>query len=904
MAERCEQCLAEGITLLPFRWGYRFKEKKLSVKGRILREGYIYILDNNGEWYGYVVSQGRYLKQFDVQNTEKTSDLPIVDYTCHKGDNCTILDSFIRIPNPNKDIETLWCAYSPVKWTKAVIERHENNINDAKARNMIEVSVSATQSKNKDSLNTSSQKAGNYNLWRYDPDGEGEKPVTKYLATEYLGYINPFTKQPYNPDKSNEKENLKIELSKIEESGNRVLSVYFNDAVGKMLDLNDFMIDVEAGFIDTYSVKESDNKQLKHKIEVAHLINNLERSIKEGAKTDAVNRYIHKKVSPRSTEYTNRVGAMGHIEEINYENYTDILKNTPLTPSERSEINSEANHKAEKAWEDYLKLYNKSEMDSFLNYGMGKTVEEDYNKTLKMLIDAHQDIYSGKDLIHQLHYNFDTADVASGVAYTENVFESIGVTVNYPECIERYADDISDGSLQQESSCLLRALVYNHQPLIDTIVAESEKKLPWHAMTQAAWSAAFNGGAAIYAANVVKRSVIAQNAISQLTSPVLKIINTQTGKPSVSEATFAIGFFLEKRITRIEFRGTRGQAVQYLSDLLDKQNTVASKQTINKFSVSIINQLKAEGKADFKSNINGHMLALLDLDKVPTALNNLEFVSPADISNWVGSWIFEKIVEPDVLDAGTRSTVISNQRVQDIHANSSKNYMNPLMNLTGTPNKQRAAVIAGNIFQAAACISLLHAAVTGSESTQSNELAKFIENSEGWTKLAAGLGFLVGGHLDNQASKLRMQLTNPDLPENSAKVKKVQLEEFGKWSKGINVGSGFIFAAFDFYHAYDELTKANRGMAGLYTVSAITGFGSVVLIGSEAMALGTALSWNAIGWALLAISIGVGILIAIVANNPLEEWVENSIWGNDAINKNDYKKDILEYENALKKMVG
>ncbi len=300
------------------------------------------------------------------------------------------------------------------------------------------------------------------------------------------------------------------------------------------------------------------------------------------------------------------------------------------------------------------------------------------------------------------------------------------------------------------------------------------------------------------------------------------------------------------------------------------------------------------------------MLALLDLDKVPTALNNLEFVNPADISNWVGSWIFEKIVEPDVLDAGTRSTVISNQRVQDIHANSSKNYTNPLTNLTGAPNKQKAAAIAGNIFQAAACISLLNAAVTGSGSTQSNEVARAIENSEGWAKLAGGLGFLVGGNLDNQANKLKIQLTNPDLPENSAKVKKVQLEKFSKWAKGVNVGSGAIFVAFDVCHAYDELGKGNRGMSGLFVISAVSGMGSVFFIGSTTTltAAGLSMSWNAIGWVLLAISIGVGILIAVVGNNPLEEWVENSIWGNDAINKDDYKKDILEYENALKSMAG
>lgn len=93
MATRCDQCLTEGITILPMRWGYRFKEKKLLGVGRLLREGYVYILDNNGEWYGYIVTQNRYLKQFNVNNLGKTPDLPLSDSTCFRGDNCTALNS-------------------------------------------------------------------------------------------------------------------------------------------------------------------------------------------------------------------------------------------------------------------------------------------------------------------------------------------------------------------------------------------------------------------------------------------------------------------------------------------------------------------------------------------------------------------------------------------------------------------------------------------------------------------------------------------------------------------------------------------------------------------------------------------------------------------------------------------
>lgn len=53
MAEKCEQCLAEGIAILPTRWGKVVDSPLLEEDSyplsmrRLLREGYIYVVDNN-----------------------------------------------------------------------------------------------------------------------------------------------------------------------------------------------------------------------------------------------------------------------------------------------------------------------------------------------------------------------------------------------------------------------------------------------------------------------------------------------------------------------------------------------------------------------------------------------------------------------------------------------------------------------------------------------------------------------------------------------------------------------------------------------------------------------------------------------------------------------------------------
>lgn len=405
MAEhnRCEQCLAEGITLLLTRWGCTF-EDNVEIYGRLLREGYIYIIDNNREWYGYVVTQNRYLKQFDVKNVEKTPGLPIVDYTCHRGDNCTALNSFIRIPNPNKDIDTLWVAYSPVKWTKAVIEKHQNNTDGAKTNNMIEVPVSATQSKSETSLGVDSQNAGKYELWKYDPEGDGKKEDFQHFPIEYLGYVNPFTKKPCDLDKSNEKDKLKIELSKIEDSGNRVLNVYFNDEIGKLIDLNEMMLNIE-DYYDSKLLKSmfiNSFDKLNQKQLVANTILDIEKQIKANApayvakqKSEA----LRKPYGSDATLLSSREDLIRGYYERNWENgFKDSIRYDEMLK--------------------WLSFYSSTQASN----------NEERKKQLAMIVERYNNMWFSEYLNDEMTYNFDDTDVESCASYTLIVQEFIGST--------------------------------------------------------------------------------------------------------------------------------------------------------------------------------------------------------------------------------------------------------------------------------------------------------------------------------------------------------------------------------------------------------------------------------------------------------------------------------------------
>ena len=594
-------------------------------------------------------------------------------------------------------------------------------------------------------------------------------------------------------------------------------------------------------------------------------------------------------MSDQERQYTNSCGAMGHITEVDYKKKEALRRELNLTLVGQQEVMSDAASKAEESWANYVELYKKSEMEDFLTSGMGKKIQDDNSRILKTLLNKHQDIYESEGYRQQMLYNFDTQDIASGVSYLENILESIGITVNYPECIKRYADDISNKTLKEDNNFILRALVYNYQPVINAILKEGEKNTPWAAVTQAAWSSIFNGGAAIYAFNIRRNSAASQAAVAQLSAPLMQVLKEQANKSAVSVVPYAIGFHIQKEITRIDFTGRRHQAISLLSGLLDKESTSATNSTVNRFAISIINQLKVEGNAHFEKGVNGHMLALVDMEKAANTLNTLELPSTPTSQG--------KQERINSINESAKSALVSTGQVYDINSEEFKRFVDPH---TKPSSPSANIAVFGSMFQIVACASLFYSAVDGSESTKSNGLVRLFENSEGWARLAGGLGFLMGGALDNHADRLKIELTNTALSGEQVKTKKAQLGTFKTYAKGLNLGSGAIFAMFDLYHAYDENMKGNETISRLYIVSAASGLGSVVWMGSTATlsALGMSMSWNYIGWALLAVSIGVGIIIGFVSNNALEEWIENSIWGVDSL-KLSYEADIQAFELAI-----
>lgn len=867
MAEhnRCEQCLAEGITLLLMRWGCTF-EDNVEIYGRLLREGYVYIIDNNREWYGYVVTQNRYLKQFDVKNVEKTPGLPIVDYTCHKGNNCTALNSFIRIPNPNKDIDTLWVAYSPVKWTKAVIEKHQNNTDGAKTNNMIEVPVSATQSKSETSLGVDSQNAGKYELWEYDPEGDGKKEDFQHFSIEYLGYVNPFTKKPYDLDKSNEKDKLKIELSKIEDSGNRVLNVYFNDEIGKLIDLNEFMIQAQLA----YRPSEIE----VHNYTVATLISTLRNNIDEKAKADA----------------------QRHIDRVN--EHTKLMQPMPRWEGDGP---SEAEQKAEEqrrqegasryferqrqsAWSSYSNLIRESEMNSWLaNFeAISKQRQDELYEVLLKLSSYYYVVFEGERLKNIMTNCFDKNDEASCVYYTLTVQQFLGSTATMPMLTELYDLHLSQKAASDDDNYLARALAFNQDQVLNHIegLPAITAGFTTSEIATNSWSGLlYTGSAAIFGRYdaIADQVGITIGLAEQLAVPFMN--NYRTGQTlsglMLSQKEYLFGYHHEKALIIVKGQGSYADARKALINGI--MHIAGDGSLPTKIRESVDQALKTSGEsARLNKTISQNFIYYIDKNQLRAGMNVYQNSSKV---------YSDKNTLRQVIDQSVNMT-------SGLYDQSYKDYKR----FADITNRRIELAVRthyfGAMLQTVACVFLVSAFFQAK--TQEDRL---VEGS----KAAAGLMVLLGGSLELRGNASKLLASELELAKGagqSVNAKKLsdatrQASRLSIVARGLSLGGAGIFAVLDFNSGNEAGRNDNSVMQYAYYGSAITGMGSTLFL-----TLSASTAVTGIGIVLLVGFISVTLFIGYWKKTGMENWLKYGIWG---INSNNwsFEHTLEQFDRAV-----
>ena len=857
MAERCEQCLTEGITLLPMRWGCSIDINELGIANlsypqRLLHEGYVYILDNNNKWYGYIITEGRYFKGFTVTGVSgpppyaNEPDLPYKDSTCLKGGNCTVLNSFIRIPNPNNDIETLWIAYSPVKWTKTVLDRHKNNTDGAKTNNMIELSQALKN-------NSRLYEAGQASTWGYASDGGSNSqalfgnlpieygPIGPFQIREKFIKPNPFTNEGYLPNKQKEAIELNNALisymrKDIDTTGedNTVFVVTFSDSVGTLIDLNELMINIEdyydSKLLKSMSVNSFDT--LNHKAFIANTILDLENQIKSNAPA-----------------------------------YADKRKRESLSDPYGS------NHIFLTSKEDLAKGYYKNNWEEgfkeFIRYDEMKKWSSSYDKAkntnnisrkeiLDELVEAYNEELLSEYLKAEMTYNFDSGDIDSCASYTLTVQEFIGSTAKYSIIAEQYTAMLTKNSLSNKKNYLGRAYCFNDDSTINQVENQS-KGLTINGILTLSWSAA--AGEVL---SVIKNKYLTKLkdygttiTLEQLTFDTYlyarKIGNdklvTSTAYPNIKlgRSDLLMSIFTRRPLSVVTVEGNIKEIAKGVYGLLKTELSKNGGQQISNNKLrdaasQFVNEMEADG-IEVNKNITTKVTVFVSIEALTNA-NSAK--SSADIAKAMMTDYRLKFEEFKVFYKSQAS--------------------------------QSGAGNFGGVLQVLSCLSLFGGFIDSAGTDAKEPLHKF----------GASIAILAGGVVQHRADVvgLRRELYGA-VPTNSPhrQVKLARMVEGTELAysglkvgaRSLNIGGAAVFAYYDYQAAMTNFENNDNAMGVLYLTSAGSG-----VISTTLLAFGVSGSWVPVaGWVILGVSIVAGLAIMWFERTPLEKWLQYGTWGTD-----------------------
>ncbi|MEG0183702.1 MAG: hypothetical protein RR704_09640, partial [Stenotrophomonas sp.] len=140
------------------------------------------------------------------------------------------------------------------------------------------------------------------------------------------------------------------------------------------------------------------------------------------------------------------------------------------------------------------------------------------------------------------------------------------------------------------------------------------------------------------------------------------------------------------------------------------------------------------------------------------------------------------------------------------------------------------------------------------------------ERMEAKLRLSAGIGALAG----TTAETVGRALENYFKANSKMASRGAFLAGGGRFA---SVAAGVVMAGMDGVRGVQEGLEGNRFVASLYFASAILGGAILYLAGASSTLPG-------LGWIAAVLLIGIAVLIELVKDNKLQDWLERCYWGN------------------------
>jgi len=501
------------------------------------------------------------------------------------------------------------------------------------------------------------------------------------------------------------------------------------------------------------------------------------------------------------------------------------------------------------AWDKYLK---KPDGKPRYKESQRQTFQKKYDNDLKKFSDtqiaplaiAHSQWMQCSDMAENFACNFDEKNIESGKVYTSVLNLCIGNTQDKIACSEVYEKWLA-GSVSDKKNLLLRGLLLNQEEFTEvvakgTAVSTDPRGLPWSSMIGFV-------GKGIDSALENKPDILGALML-RVGGATLKVFTKHAESGALPEALVAMGVVSKTPVLRIEFVGNMRDFQKYaIGELLKARGESMPPRGMLKAIDDEIKLLEIKG-ANLDGTRSKKFLVLADLDTlnaVPATGNqserakafaktlaNIDDLRNIEMSRW------RKNLE-------SRLT-----RVRDLAGRGQVALPYAFSVLGAIAQLYAQGKLAEDLEKAIATENGIEenkwrywAGWTAFGGTVAETLAKGVENS---TRITLRFGHGIGQLLPKLVS----------------------------WAgRAAGVFGAGIMAFFDLNKGFNEINKGNKGLGYAYISASALGFtGAMIIMMPFAAA-------TVIGIVIIALAASISVLIEIIKDNPLQEWLKSCFFG-------------------------
>lgn len=772
---------------------------------RTLRQGFLYVYDENkANWEGYYVTPKSYL--FKLNLKQPTPKLKDIEFAC-KRKGSSALASCVTIEDPD-NAGKVWFGFSDVPWTEGVFKQNASAAARDKHMRCFDVAKWRGQSKHPHAVPIDAIDAVVSECSRL------AHKAAKYFNQLSLGNV-------FDAWHEKNVEDFKTKASE-KTSNHKAACLAVDDPVGIAQDLSGFMRSEWDAYLSKCTASDTFNKALV----TSGIIDQARSALEHKAVSDYIDEYEtalqdHRQVTGNQGPVLAAPGSGVFGGQFMHAG-TEIK---PISEARIAEV-------SEKAWDPYISKY-----DEVGRQRWKKNVAEEFDKFVKGVIDpiaiAHVGWMKSSIMSASFAGNFDDKDIQNGAAYTALVTQCIGDTQDKQPCNAHYTECL-EGSLQDSDNVILRACLFNHQPLADAVLSATHSSptmalLPWDKLVNAYGSAAtaLSGDTA----TVMGRFLGGINGV------LAGVLEKAATSGAVYDGLTTLGMVHEKPLVRIELEDTWWRFRDYTSARTTRMAGGSPRPK------DVRAQLTANGrrlKADhpnvrFKQKV--HWIVFADEEAFRQMPDGLS-------SNAQAKYMANHVYNIDEA---------SQIRLDDWQARVKDSGMVKGVGSLGVG-------VIGAAIDFAALDALIRAEATALKGAKARVITRVWSQR---AQIAGSIGEAVGIALTKLSALELAGGISGSVRFLSLGIRLV--------SRTIGIAGALIMTGVDFWQAWHEFKDHNLGVAIGLTSSGLISAGFMVFMALEMFMLA--------GLAFVALLV-ITLAISYFSDNPIQDWLQNTcFWG-------------------------